>query len=111
MGEMSAWQRLTMPIIVGGGHNGLVAACYLALGGWKVLVLERRYLVGGAWRYRGDLPRIQGLHGAYVNSLFAKRSFAICGCPIMGWKSSNAIRRRSRLFPMADFCSWGPTRV
>ena len=35
-------------IIVGGGHNGLVAACYLAKAGLKTLVLERREIVGGA---------------------------------------------------------------
>ena len=36
-------------IIVGGGHNGLVVACYLAKGGLKTLVLERREIVvGGA---------------------------------------------------------------
>jgi phytoene dehydrogenase-like protein len=35
-------------IIVGGGHNGLVAAPYLARGGLRVLVLERRDLLGGA---------------------------------------------------------------
>ena len=34
-------------VIVGGGHNGLVAACYLAKGGLKTLVLERRDSVGG----------------------------------------------------------------
>jgi len=34
-------------IIVGGGHNGLVAACYLATAGLKTLVLERRETVGG----------------------------------------------------------------
>jgi phytoene dehydrogenase-like protein len=33
--------------IIGGGHNGLVAACYLAKGGLKILVLERREVVGG----------------------------------------------------------------
>ncbi len=34
-------------IIIGGGHNGLVAACYLAKSGLKTLVLERRDVVGG----------------------------------------------------------------
>lgn len=35
-------------IIVGGGHNGLVAAAYLARRGLDVLVLERRHVIGGA---------------------------------------------------------------
>ena len=35
-------------IVVGGGHNGLVCAGYLAKGGLKVLVLERREVLGGA---------------------------------------------------------------
>jgi phytoene dehydrogenase-like protein len=35
-------------IVVGGGHNGLTCAAYLAKAGRKVLVLERRYVLGGA---------------------------------------------------------------
>src|SRR5258706_14826890 len=35
-------------VIIGAGHNGLVAACYLAKAGLKPLVLERRDIVGGA---------------------------------------------------------------
>src|SRR5690606_11013451 len=35
-------------IIIGAGHNGLVAAAYLAKQGKKVLVLERRSIVGGS---------------------------------------------------------------
>ncbi len=35
-------------IIVGGGHNGLVCAAYLAKAGRRVLVLERRHVLGGA---------------------------------------------------------------
>jgi len=35
-------------IIVGGGHNGLVNGAYLAKAGLKVLIVERRHLVGGA---------------------------------------------------------------
>ena len=35
-------------VIIGGGHNGLVAAAYLARAGRQVLVLEKRHVVGGA---------------------------------------------------------------
>ncbi|RPJ52091.1 MAG: NAD(P)/FAD-dependent oxidoreductase, partial [Chloroflexi bacterium] len=35
-------------VIVGGGHNGLVAACYLAMAGLRVLILEKNDAVGGA---------------------------------------------------------------
>src|SRR5215211_8452699 len=35
-------------IVVGGGHNGLTNGAYLAKAGLRVLILERRHLVGGA---------------------------------------------------------------
>lgn len=57
-------------IIIGGGHNGLVTACYLARAGWKVLVLERRYLVGGACITEETFPGFKVSTAAYVNSLF-----------------------------------------
>jgi phytoene dehydrogenase-like protein len=57
-------------IIIGAGHNGLVTACYLARAGWKVLVLERRYLVGGACVTEEVFPGFKVSTAAYVNSLF-----------------------------------------
>jgi phytoene dehydrogenase-like protein len=57
-------------IVVGGGHNGLVTACYLARSGWRVLVLERRYIVGGACVSEEIFPGFKVSTAAYVNSLF-----------------------------------------
>jgi phytoene dehydrogenase-like protein len=59
-------------IIVGAGHNGLVTACYLARAGWKVLMLERRSLVGGACVTEEVFPGFKVSTAAYVNSLFRK---------------------------------------
>jgi phytoene dehydrogenase-like protein len=59
-------------IIIGAGHNGLVTACYLARAGWKVLVLERRPLVGGACVTEEVFPGFKVSTAAYVNSLFRK---------------------------------------
>jgi phytoene desaturase len=41
--------------VIGGGHNGLTCACYLAKAGLKVIVLERRHIVGGAVCTQEDL--------------------------------------------------------
>ena len=57
-------------IIVGGGHNGLVAAAYLAKSGLSVCVLERRYIVGGACVTEEIAPGFRVSTVAYVNSLF-----------------------------------------
>src|SRR6185437_2248017 len=57
-------------IVIGGGHNGLVTACYLARAKWKVLVLERRYIVGGACVSEQTWPGYKVSTAAYVNSLF-----------------------------------------
>ncbi|MEE3181385.1 MAG: NAD(P)/FAD-dependent oxidoreductase, partial [Planctomycetota bacterium] len=57
-------------VIIGAGHNGLVAACYLAKAGRKVLVLESRELVGGCAITEEVIPGYRFSRLAYVNSLF-----------------------------------------
>jgi len=59
-------------IIIGAGHNGLVAAAYLAREGQRVLVLERRHIVGGACVTEETFPGFKVSTAAYVNSLFRK---------------------------------------
>src|SRR4051794_7402185 len=60
-------------IIVGGGHNGLVTAAYLAGAGRKVLVLERRELVGGCAVTEEIWPGYRVSTGAYLTSLLQER--------------------------------------
>jgi phytoene dehydrogenase-like protein len=59
-------------IVVGAGHNGLVTAAYLARAGRRVLVLERRPVVGGACVTEETFPGFKVSTAAYVNSLFDK---------------------------------------
>ncbi|MBW2716562.1 MAG: NAD(P)/FAD-dependent oxidoreductase [Deltaproteobacteria bacterium] len=56
-------------IIVGGGHNGLTCAAYLAKAGRNVLVLERRHLVGGAAVSEEIYPGFKYTVFSYVVSL------------------------------------------
>jgi phytoene dehydrogenase-like protein len=56
-------------VIVGGGHNGLVCAAYLAAAGLKVTVLERRSVVGGAAVTEEFHPGFRNSVAAYTVSL------------------------------------------
>src|SRR5918998_916139 len=56
-------------IVIGGGHNGLVNASYLARAGRKVLVLERRHVLGGAAVTEEVFPGFRFSVCSYVVSL------------------------------------------
>jgi len=60
-------------IIVGGGHNGLVTSAYLARAGRKVLVLERRELVGGCSVTEELWPGYRVSSAAYLASLMQEK--------------------------------------
>lgn len=56
-------------VIIGGGHNGLTCACYLAAAGLKVRVLERRDVVGGAAVTEEFHPGFRNSVASYTVSL------------------------------------------
>ena len=56
-------------IVIGGGHNGLVCANYLAMAGKKVRVLERRHVVGGAAVTEEFHPGFRNSVASYTVSL------------------------------------------
>ena len=60
-------------VIVGGGHNGLVAAAYVARAGRRVLVLEKRELVGGCAVTEEIWPGYRVSTAAYLASLMQER--------------------------------------
>jgi phytoene dehydrogenase-like protein len=57
-------------VVIGGGHNGLVAAAYLAREGKSVCVLERRHVLGGSATTEEIWPGYRVSTAAYVISLF-----------------------------------------
>ena len=60
-------------IIIGAGHNGLITAAYLARAGRKVLVLERREMVGGCAVTEELWPGFRVSTASYLTSLMQQR--------------------------------------
>ncbi|HEY2637235.1 MAG TPA: FAD-dependent oxidoreductase, partial [Solirubrobacteraceae bacterium] len=60
-------------LIIGAGHNGLVAAAYLSRAGLKVAACERRDIPGGACVTEELWPGVRASPGAYTLSLLRRR--------------------------------------
>lgn len=72
-------------IVVGGGHNGIVCATFLARSGLKVLVLEDRDVIGGACRTErpfAKAPNLVASTGAYLLGLMPPELMALLGIDI-----------------------------
>jgi phytoene dehydrogenase-like protein len=87
-------------VIIGGGHNGLVCAFYLARAGLKVRVLERRGVVGGAAVTETFHPGFRNSVASYTVSLLNPKVIADMGLAARGLRVVE--RPISNFLPQAD---------
>ena len=87
-------------LIIGGGHNGLVCAAYLAAAGLKVIVLERRALAGGAAVTEEFHPGFRNSVAAYTVSLLNPKVIRDLELARYGLKVVE--RRCANFLPTAD---------
>lgn len=73
-------------LIIGGGHNGLVCAFYLARAGLKVRVLERRHIVGGAAVTEEFAPGFRNSTASYTVSLLRPKVIRDMRLHERGWR-------------------------
>ncbi len=87
-------------VIIGGGHNGLVCAAYLAKAGRKVLVLEKRDVVGGAAVTEEFHPGFRNSVAAYTVSLLQPKVIRDLDLTAHGLKV--VLRKASNFLPLPD---------
>ena len=87
-------------LIIGGGHNGLTCAAYLAGAGLKVIVLERRAVVGGAAVTEEFHPGFRNSVASYTVSLLNPKVIRDLDLPRHGLRIVE--RRCANFLPTAD---------
>lgn len=87
-------------LIIGGGHNGLVCAFYLAKAGMRVRVLERRHVVGGAAVTEEFHPGFRNSTASYTVSLLRPKVIADMRLADYGYRVIE--RTISNFFPFPD---------
>jgi phytoene dehydrogenase-like protein len=87
-------------LLIGGGHNGLVCAGYLARAGHKVTVLERREVVGGAAVTEEFHPGFRNSVASYTVSLLQPKVIADLDLHAHGLRIVQ--RRRNNFLPLPD---------
>jgi phytoene dehydrogenase-like protein len=97
---MSTGSERRDAIVIGGGHNGLVCAWYLAKAGLKVTVCERRGIVGGAAVTEEFHPGFRNSVAAYTVSLLNPRIIAEMG--LAGYGLRVVERPISNFLPLED---------
>jgi len=98
-------------ILVGGGHNGLVCAAYLAKAGKKVLVLERRHVLGGAAVSEEVTPGFTYSVCSYVVSLLRPWIIRDLQLPRFGL---DLVPLESSFLPLPDgrsMCRWSDAEL
>ena len=87
-------------VIIGGGHNGLVCAFYLARAGLKVRILERRDVIGGACVTEEFHPGFRNSTASYSVSLLRPKVIADMRLHERGWRIIE--RTISNFFPFEN---------
>jgi phytoene dehydrogenase-like protein len=87
-------------VIIGAGHNGLVCACYLAVGGLRVKVVEQRSVVGGAAVTEEFHPGFRNSVASYTVSLLNPKIIRDLDLPRHGLRIVE--RRLANFFPLPD---------
>ncbi|NCQ10407.1 MAG: NAD(P)/FAD-dependent oxidoreductase, partial [Sphingomonadales bacterium] len=87
-------------LIIGGGHNGLVCAFYLARAGMKVRILEARNVIGGAAVTEEFHPGFRNSTASYTVSLLQPKIIADMGLAERGYRVVE--RPKSNFLPLGD---------